>query len=889
MKTRQGLPLHELNDKYFRALIENAHEAVVLYNVYGKIVFASKSLRRICGYHEQEVIGRSGEAFIHREDKEHARAVFLELLSKPGKRAPLIHRLRHKKGHYIWAESLLTNFSHVPEINGIVSNFRDITEKKLAEEKIFQTRELLQTITRNLSEGIFMGVLDSKLIYVNDAFLNLFGYRSFREIEDVKSTHFYADQKQCKKIESELKQLHVMNDVETLFRKKNGEIFWAIMNVRLLDHEGKENYFVGTVRDITKEKKAERELIESRTFLNNIISTAAAPIFVKDARHRWVMFNQKFIDLVGIPGPRLLGKTDKDFLSPEEAKLFWKIDNQVLKTGKNVLNEEKITSRSGEVHDVITVKSLYVNEKREKFVIGFVTEITHLRKTEEKIHQLNANLQGVLESTKESVYAVDKNFNYLIFNQNHKRIMKALYGADIRAGMNKLKFLERSVDSPWVEAELTEAMKGRHFASEHYLDYPKFKGCIRTTFNPIYDRDGEVRGVAVFVDDITQRKQFEEIIRSVNANLTAVMESTADRIIALDTNFRYTAFNKAHERLVKKYFKKTIRIGSSFLDILPPEIREFTRADIERALHGEQFLKETSLHSGTFLEIAYNPIYNSQQKINGVALFVRDVTERKRIENELKRLNEELTYQNTQLAAQEEELKATLEELSERNFELDQIMYKTSHDLRSPLSSIMGLVNLARMDKSEEHQEDYLTKIEDRIKKLDEFIRSMLDYARVNRIEVSYEKIDLKAVALNCIRELEYLENFNAVNATIKINRGDAFMTTDPLLINIIFSNIISNAYKYYNQETDSYLKIKINIGKDHIGILFEDNGIGIRSEHVGKIFNMFYRATERSQGSGLGMYIVQQAVEKLGGVITVSSEYGHGTKILIQLPIPEH
>src|SRR5690606_25205204 len=102
-------------------------------------------------------------------------------------------------------------------------------------------------------------------------------------------------------------------------------------------------------------------------------------------------------------------------------------------------------------------------------------------------------------------------------------------------------------------------------------------------------------------------------------------------------------------------------------------------------------------------------------------------------------------------AAQEEELKATLEELSERNFELDQIMYKTSHDLRSPLSSILGLVNLARMD-TEGSQRDYLEKIEGRIKKLDEFIKSMLNYARVSRDETGYEEVDLEAVTRECIQ-----------------------------------------------------------------------------------------------------------------------------------------
>jgi signal transduction histidine kinase len=249
----------------------------------------------------------------------------------------------------------------------------------------------------------------------------------------------------------------------------------------------------------------------------------------------------------------------------------------------------------------------------------------------------------------------------------------------------------------------------------------------------------------------------------------------------------------------------------------------------------------------------------------------------------MKALNEELVKQNEQMAAQGEELKATLEELSERNFELDQLMYKTSHDLRSPLSSIMGLVNLANLDKDTASRDSYLSKISGRIKKLDEFIRSMLDYARVNRIDIAPEVIDLNAVASSCIRELEHLENFPAIKTEIRSN-GTGSFKSDPLRIKIIFGNIISNAYKYFNSSTTSFLKITIEVTKEQAKIEFRDNGIGIRSEHLDKIFNMFYRATERSQGSGLGMYIVKQAVEKLDGKIAIKSKYGEGTHIKVVL-----
>jgi signal transduction histidine kinase len=249
----------------------------------------------------------------------------------------------------------------------------------------------------------------------------------------------------------------------------------------------------------------------------------------------------------------------------------------------------------------------------------------------------------------------------------------------------------------------------------------------------------------------------------------------------------------------------------------------------------------------------------------------------------LKVLNDDLAAQNRKLAKQEEDLKSTLEELSERNFELDQLMYKTSHDLRSPLSSILGLVNLANLDPS--NYLVYLNKVEGRIKKLDEFIRSMLNYGRVNRGEIHFEEIELERLVQDCIRELDHLENFSAVKTEIRVKKGNQPFKSDLLRMRIIIGNIISNTYKYYNPIVKSRLKIDATITSTSVQIIFRDNGIGIKREHLRKIFDMFYRATERSQGSGLGMYIVKQAVDKLKGTIQLKSTFGKGTEIKIFLP----
>jgi PAS domain S-box-containing protein len=749
----------KLSEQHFRALIENAHDGIVLYDSEGKVIFYSASAKKIAGYSEKEALGKVGTYFAHPDSFEETKRVFKELLKNPGKSITLIQQLRHKKGHYFWTETILTNFLHKPDINGIVSNFRDITEKKIAEEKERETQILLQSINQNMTEGLFMGLIGDRFKYANQAFLELSGYSSFNELKKVLPKDLYVRDEDRIRILQELAKTGTSKNQIVEFRRKNGSTYWTSISMSFLKNQP--NYYVGTVRNITNEREFTRKEAASKAFLNNIINTVAAPIFVKDKNHRWVEFNDSFSVFINQAREKMLGKSDYDFLPTHQAKKFWESDSRVLRTGKLSVSEEQITV-NGQTKSMLTTKTRYVDEHGERFVIGCIIEITAIKKGEEEINKLNASLQGIMESTKESIYAVDNNFQYLAFNENHRKIMKDLYKANIKPGVNKLSCFNGSEDAKWVKKELSRALRGEHFVSLHKLEHPKFTGSIETTFNPIRDQSNNVKGVAVFVKDVTERRDFEE---------------------------------------------------------------------------------------------------------------------------KLKNLNDALVEQNAQLASRENELRATLEELSERNFELDQLMYKTSHDLRSPLSSIMGLVNLANLDKEEKNFHQYLDKIEGRIKKLDDFIKSMLTYAKVNRTEVVHSVIRLDDIAMNCMRELEYLDNFKKIKFDFKIKGKDVPFRGDEQSIGIIFSNNISNAFKYFNPEVKSFLKLRINVNARRANIEISDNGIGIRAEHLGKIFNMFYRATDRSQGSGLGMYIVKQAIEKCGGEIDIKSTYGEGTHISISLP----
>lgn len=231
-----------------------------------------------------------------------------------------------------------------------------------------------------------------------------------------------------------------------------------------------------------------------------------------------------------------------------------------------------------------------------------------------------------------------------------------------------------------------------------------------------------------------------------------------------------------------------------------------------------------------------------------------------------------------------EKLNAINDELLERNFELDQLVYKTSHDLRSPLRSVLGLTNLMKVENPE--NSEYFDRIDERILKMDEFIKSMLSYSRASRLDLKKEAINFPELIDEVVKDLKYLDGFSAFKINESYSGGIEKVRTDKLRLSIVFSNIISNAFKYRNiKAEESHLNIDVSYKYQKLKISFDDNGIGIAKKYLNSVFDMFFRATEKSEGSGLGMYIVKQAIDKLNGTVTIESKLNTGTRIEIELP----
>ncbi len=372
------------------------------------------------------------------------------------------------------------------------------------------------------------------------------------------------------------------------------------------------------------------------------------------------------------------------------------------------------------------------------------------------------------------------------------------------------------------------------------------------------NKKGEVLKASGTLLDISKSKVTQSIIKQNEQLFTQLFENAPVGIVLLDEQHQVVQMNQGFEDLFG--FSKDDVIGNQLNNIIVPKdyIQEAIDINTLTADGTVGFLESHRVNkSGELVPvIIYGvPVSLNQRTIGIYGIYV-NISDRVKAEQELKT----------------------------RNDELDNFVYKVSHDLRAPLSSILGLINLANHDDNEDDIHEYIGIIENRVQQLDSFINDVLSHSKNLKMEVKVDEIDFKKIIDDCFIELSYLPNSKNIIRRIAVNGGS--FSSDVWRIREVFRNLISNAIKYSDSERDcSFVSIDVDIDMNEATITFEDNGIGIDTTSLPQIFEMFYRATTKAEGSGIGLYIVKNAIEKLGGNVIISSEPGVGSTFKINLP----
>jgi PAS domain S-box-containing protein len=400
--------------------------------------------------------------------------------------------------------------------------------------------------------------------------------------------------------------------------------------------------------------------------------------------------------------------------------------------------------------------------------------------------------------------------------------------------------------------------EGRIFISDSEIKW------IEASCEPQQLPDGRIAWSGV-ISDIRKRKELEKkqresdlLYRKSETLFSELFNSAPLAIVLLDGSGNVEMVNRGFELLFG--YTITELKGKSLNDFIVPQELESEGNDLNSLISSEQIIRieTTRLRRDDEMlsVIIYGVPVHQEDKTIGIFGVYVDITEQKKIEEELKI----------------------------RNSELDNFVYKVSHDLRAPLSSVLGLVNLAQMPGNDDNPSEYLKIIGDKVGQLDHFISDVLSHSKNLKLDVRTGVIDFSEIIEKTFKDLSYMRGADQIKRLVKIQGGIFY--SDQWRIGEIFRNLISNAIKYRKLNNVSCeVSIQVKITQSHASITFRDNGIGISVENMNKIFEMFYRASEQSEGSGLGLYIVKNAVEKLNGQVNVKSSPNKGTQFEISLP----
>ncbi len=230
-------------------------------------------------------------------------------------------------------------------------------------------------------------------------------------------------------------------------------------------------------------------------------------------------------------------------------------------------------------------------------------------------------------------------------------------------------------------------------------------------------------------------------------------------------------------------------------------------------------------------------------------------------------------------------LKKTVDQLNKTIGELDRFVYSASHDISAPLKSIKGLVHIARHDNQDQNLTIHLNYIEESIIKLEQVIEELIQFSRNARSDLEYVDIDLNVFVNEIVDSLKFMPEYNRLQFDISIPQN-TIIRSDRQRMQMVVHNLLSNAIKYQDLKKEHRKAcVKYSHDGDWWSLEIGDNGIGISEMHRKNVFQMFYRATEKASGSGLGLFIAKEAMDKLGASIHLKSKENLGTMFHLIFP----
>jgi len=878
------------SEKKLRDVIDTSPDGIVWVDTTGKITLVNERGFELTRFSRNDLIGKNfiDVEALTQESKEKILESFMkriEGIDTPPYEVGLVT----KNGEVLPFELSASPICEGDKIVGVQAVFRDLKERKRAEEILRESEEKYRKQFEETLDAIFLADAETGIIIdCNRAASELVG----REESELVGKHqriLHPPQKIEGEFTRTFKQ-HLKEKegqvLETQVITKKGEIKDVAIKANVFELKGKK-LVQGMFRDITERKQMEEKLRESEEKFRNLFESIQDPVGVFVGREgRLIEYNTAFKKLAGYADEELKDKMFLDFVHPDDHVL-------VLERYRTEYSEEELplvyeiraVNKKGEIIPLEISVSTY---KKQGRIIGIEIvhrDITARKKMEEELRESEERLRNLYESIPDALAVyVGREGRLIEYNNAFKK-----WSGHPDEGLKDKIFLD--FVHPDDQAMVLERYRTEYSEEELPLVYEIRAVNKKGEIIPLeisvstYKKQGRIIGIEIVHRDITARKKMEEELRESEERLRNLYESIPDALaVYVGREGRLIEYNNAFKKWSghpDEGLKDKI-----FLDFVHPDDQAMV-LERYRTEYSEEELPlvyeiRSAVKNGKIIptEISVGP-YKKQGRIIGINVMHRDITARKEMEMKLQEYTEHL---EDMVEERTKELRESQERLlkSERLAAIGELATMVGHDLRNPLAAIQNASYYLKMKLAapkDEKVKKMFRIVEREIEYANSIAKDLLDFSRVRKPDL--KKIDIVSSIQDAIAQLKFPEN---VSLTTKFSEVPT-IEADSDQLRRVFQNIALNGAQAMPDGGE--LTVSTRKDGDFVEAEFADTGVGIPAENVEKLFTPLF--TTKAQGVGLGLAICKNIVEAHNGRIELKSKVGEGSTFTVKLPIHQN
>ncbi|MBI5858716.1 MAG: PAS domain S-box protein [Sphingobacteriales bacterium] len=743
---------------------------------------------------------------------------------------------------------------------------QDITEQKKTEQELKLTQQKFQAIFDNTADGIYQSTVDGRFIMANPAMAKIFGYSSPNEL--IKSVtdigaQIYADSAYRQRMAELLAQYDHVENFEAPLVTKQGSIIWVSESTRVVRNgAGAIKYFEGTIRDITKRKKAEKEVTDLMFALNQ-----SSIVDISDGEGNIQFVNENFTRISGYSMDEIKGLNHRVLKSGYHTKEHYQNLWSTVLSGKvwrcEVLNKAK--------HDSLfwtdtTIVPLMGDYGKPSQFITIRSDITEKKNAEKDLMNTKQKFQAIFDNTADGIYQSTIDGKFIMVNPSMARI----FGYDSPEEMVHLvtNIGEQLYADPAERKKMVGIILAEGHIENFELQVAKKGGeiiWVSANIRIVRDEKGEINYFEGVLEDITDKKRAEEQLKNLSGRLQLALKATSVGIWDWDIINNNTIWDDEMFKMYDVDKNNYTTITGEWESAVHPDDLNRVNEELAAAMNGERefdsefrvIWKDKSIHY-----------------IRGHALVQRDESG-----NPVRMIgtNEDITQR-----------KLAEEEILQLNRNLDQFANITAHDLQEPIrmvSGFLGLLDKKYTDVIDEQGKSYIYRAKDGADRMSILIRDLLEYSRSGNKAAKKEPVNLNQVMDLVNKDMSIV--MTDTSAKLHVPPSLPTVTGTQSALYRLFLNLISNGIKFRKKDTAPEVWLTAKENHDCWEFTLQDNGIGVKEEDQPKLFNAFQRLHRRDEypGTGLGLVTCKKIVEVHGGRIWMTSEYGKGTAFHFTLP----